>query len=156
MALNATSWAFREVSGVLANVAGGSSSGSRAPGTLQTNTADMDAAVFAAEGVSRRPPILYIQTVRYKPEVPRAQIKQLLTSLQETLSSIPQIKSIRIGHVIDENRVYDYGVVMEFDNVDDLKSYGNSDIHRNWVREHNPVPLSADHSTLTLRMDSSG
>jgi hypothetical protein len=96
---------------------------------------------------------LYIQTVRYKPEVPVAQIEQLLNSLQETLSRIPQIKSIRIGHVIDENRIYDYGVIMEFDNVDDLKSYGKSDIHTNWVKEHNPVALSAGHSTLTLRMD---
>jgi hypothetical protein len=92
--------------------------------------------------------------VRYKPDVSAETIKQLLTSLQETLRAIPQIRSIRIGQVIDENRAYDYAVVMEFDNVIDMRTYGNSVIHQNWVKEHNPVALSAGHATLTLQMST--
>lgn len=102
---------------------------------------------------SGRPPLLYIQIVRYKPDVSAERVKQLLTSLQETLSAIPQIRSIRVGRVIDDNRTYDYAVAMEFDNVNDMRTYGNSVIHQNWVKEHNPVALSAAHATLTLQMD---
>jgi len=150
LAFGATSWALKGVSKVFASATSGISRSKNA--TLRMNTAAVGSAV-AAEALSGRPPILYIQTVRYKPEVPPVQIEQLLKSLQETLSRIPQIKSIRIGHVIDANRVYDYGVIMEFDSVDDLKSYGKSEIHTNWVKEHNPVGLSAGHSALTMRVD---
>jgi hypothetical protein len=154
LAFSATSWAFRG-SRVFANVAGGIRSFSRAPATLRTKSADMGAAAFAAEGLSARPPFLSIQATRYKPEVSSAQIDQLVRSMQEALSRIPQIKSLRVGQVIGENRAYDYVVVMEFDNLDDMKSYGNSDIHKNWVREHNPVALTATDTALTLQMDSS-
>jgi hypothetical protein len=148
LALGATSWALKGVSKVLETL---TVKVSRSKASA-LRTAAVGSAI-AAEAISGAPPILYIQTVRYKPEVPAAQIEQLLESLKETLSRIPQIKSIRIGHVIDENRVYDYGVIMKFDSVDDLQSYGKSEIHTNWVKEHNPVALSAGHSTLTLRMD---
>jgi hypothetical protein len=151
LAFSATSWAFRGVSRVFANIAGGIRSFSRAPATLRTKTADM---AFAAEELSANPPFLSIQATRYKPEVSPAQIDQLVRSMQEALSRIPQIKSLRVGQVIGENRAYDYVVVMEFDNLDDMKSYGDSDIHRNWVREHNPVALTATDMALTLRMDS--
>jgi hypothetical protein len=133
---------------------GGINSISRPITLSPSNSADELAAQTGVAEHSGWPPILYVQTVRYKPEVSSDTIDQLLTSLQRTLSAIPQIRSIRIGQVIDESRMYDYAVVMEFDTVNDLRTYGNSEIHKNWVKEHNPVALSAGHSTLTLQMTS--
>jgi hypothetical protein len=127
---------------------------SRAITSSPANSVNEVAAEAGVSEHSGRPPILYIQTVRYKPEVSSETIHELLRSLQESFSAIPQIRSIRIGQVIDETRVYDYAVVMEFDTVNDLRTYGNSEIHKNWVKEHNPVALSAGHSTLTLQMTS--
>lgn len=126
--------------------------------TITPSPANFVNEIAAEAGLSEqsgRPPILYIQTVRYKPEVSSETVEELLRSLQESLSAIPQIRSIRIGQVIDESRMYDYAVVMEFDSVNDLRTYGNSEIHKNWVKERNPVRLSAGHSTLTLQMTSS-
>jgi hypothetical protein len=125
----------------LASAPGAEASGCAASGS---------ASVRPSEG--RR--ILYIQTVRYKPEVSTVQIDQLLKSMEETLIKIPQIKSLRVGHIVDKTRQYDYAVVMEFDNLEDLHTYGNSEIHQGWVKEHNPVPLGAGHMTLTIQMDS--
>lgn len=98
---------------------------------------------------------LYIQAVRYKPTVSTAQIDAILRSMDETLRKIPQIKSIRSYRVVGDPRTYDYAVLMEFDSLEDLKTYGNSEIHRRWVKEHNTVGLAQDVARLTIDMNSS-
>jgi Stress responsive A/B Barrel Domain len=102
-------------------------------------------------GASADGTVLYIQTVRYRSETSDAQIKELLESLQRTLSRISEVKSIRVGRIVDQPREYDYAVAMEFDNLDDLRSYANSPIHRQWVQAHNPGPVTASHMTLTIQ-----
>jgi hypothetical protein len=97
------------------------------------------------------PKVLYIQTVRYKTEISQGQIRELLQSLQNTLSRISEVKSIRVGRIVDEPRAYDYAIAMEFDSLDDLHSYANSPIHRQWVQTHNPGPLTDSHMTLTIQ-----
>jgi hypothetical protein len=153
LALSTMSWVFSKVSGILGGAVGEvTKDGLSAIVSLRTTSNDIAVASLAVEPHSKKAPILYIQATRYKQEVKSDQIKQLLRSLQETLSSIPQIKSIRVGEIIDTDRLYDYVVVMEFDSINDLKSYGNTDIHKKWVREHDPVSLTASDSTLTFRM----
>ena len=102
-------------------------------------------------GPSAQGTVLYIQTVRYKSETSQAQIRDLLQSLQSTLSRISEVKSIRVGRIVDEPRAHDYAIAMEFDSLDDLHSYANSPIHRQWVETHNPGPLTASHMTLTIQ-----
>lgn len=97
---------------------------------------------------------LYIQAVRYKPEVSTAQIDAILRSMDETLRKIPQIKSIKSYRVVGDPRTYDYAVLMEFDSLEDLKTYGNSEIHRRWVKEHNTVGLAQDVARMTIDMRS--
>jgi len=97
---------------------------------------------------------LYIQAVRYKPEVSTAHIDEILRSMEETLSKIPEIKSIRSCRVVGDSRQYDYAVLMEFDSLEDQKAYANSEIHRRWVKEHNTVGLAQDVTRMTIDMGS--
>lgn len=104
------------------------------------------------QGSSSAGTVLYIQTVRYKSSVSTAQIDELLGSLQHTLIRISEVKSIRIGRIVDDSRQYDYAIAMQFDNLNDLRSYASSPIHRQWVQSHNPGPLTQGHMTLTIQM----
>ena len=86
---------------------------------------------------ARRRPIIYVQAVRYKPSVTKARADELLRSMKQTFRKIPQVRSVRIGRVArSSGPAYEYAVIMEFDSLEDLKSYGQSETHRRWVKEH--------------------
>ncbi len=92
--------------------------------------------LFTLEAARRRP-IIYVQAVRYKPSVTAAQAEVMLRSLERTFRKIPQVRSVRIGRVVrSSGPAYEYAVIMEFDSLEDLKAYGESEIHRRWVKEH--------------------
>ncbi len=103
----------------------------------------------ALEGArSRR--IVYVQAVRYKPSVTEDQAGEMLRDLKRTLRRIPQVRSIRIGRVArSSGPAYEYAVIMEFDSLEDLKAYGESEIHRRWVKDH-AAGLIDDHLMLTV------
>ena len=94
-------------------------------------------ALIGSVAAAGRHPVIYVQAVRYKPSVTPAEAEQMLRSLKQTFRKIPQVRSVRIGRVArSSGPPYEYAVVMEFDSLEDLKLYGESEIHRRWVKEH--------------------
>ena len=86
---------------------------------------------------ARRHRIVYVQAVRYKVSVTHAQAEEMLRDLKRTFRKLPQVRSIRIGRVErSSGPAYEYAVIMEFDSLEDLESYGKSDLHRGWVKKH--------------------
>jgi hypothetical protein len=108
------------------------------------------ATALSSEPAGRLHPIIYVQAVKYKPSVSAAQADDILRSARETFARIPQVRSIRIGRVARTNVPgYEYALIMEFDNLDDLRTYGASEIHRDWVKEH-AANLIDQHLMLTV------
>jgi hypothetical protein len=102
-------------------------------------------------------PIIYVQAVRYQSSVTPEKAQVLLQSLKNTLQTIPQVKSVEVGSVVDDSqKQYDYAVVMRFDNLEDKHAYGESEVHRRWVKDNNVLDLIDKHLMLTIQSYSSG
>ena len=97
--------------------------------------------------------IAYIQAVRYKSSVSPDQARLMLESLKSTFRAIPEITSLEIGQVVDDNtKNYDYAVIMRFDSLVDKQNYANSEVHRQWVKKHVGNVIDK-HLMLTIQMD---
>jgi hypothetical protein len=98
--------------------------------------------------------IVYIQAVRYKNSLTPERAEAMLESLKNTLGAIPQVKSVQIGRVVDDNqKKYDYAVIMTFNNLEDKRTYGQSEIHQRWVRDNKVIDLIDQHLMLTIQTD---
>jgi hypothetical protein len=96
---------------------------------------------------------IYIQAVRYKDSITPERAQQLLESLKTAFKAIPQIKSIEVGRVVEDNtKNYDFAVILTFDSLEDKKNYGNSEVHRRWVKE-NVGDIIEKHLMLTIQQD---
>jgi hypothetical protein len=80
----------------------------------------------------------------------------MLEDLKTTFRAIPEIKSLEVGRVVDNNpKEYDYAVIMEFNSLEDKLKYANSEVHRRWVRE-NVGDIIDRHLILTIQTGVSG
>jgi hypothetical protein len=94
--------------------------------------------------------IVYIQAVRYKSSVTPERAQVMLQSLKNTFATIPEVKSVEVGRVLDDNKEkYNYAVIMKFKSLDDKQTYGQSEVHRRWVQE-NVKDLIEQHLMLTI------
>jgi hypothetical protein len=110
-----------------------------------------------AADTSGQNPIIYVQAVRYKNTVTSEKAQLLLQSLKNTFRTLPQVKSVEVGSVVDANqKEYDYAVVMRFNNLEDKQAYGNSEVHRRWVQDNHVLDLIDKHLMLTIQSDLSG
>ena len=65
------------------------------------------------------------------------QAKSMLEDLKTTFRAIPEIKSLEVGRVVeDSTKDYDYAVILRFNSLEEKQAYGNSEVHRRWVKEH--------------------
>ena len=96
--------------------------------------------------------ITYIQAVRYKSSVTPEKAETLLRDLKLTLGQIPEIKSLVVGRVVEDNtKDYDYAVIMKFNSLEDKLNYGNSEVHRRWVKD-NVGDIIDKHLMLTIQI----
>lgn len=154
VAVGVISWTGLRPSRVAGKVFGDRVGASRLAIVNQQSTTQRSLGAPGTTGTPGGHQYLYIQAVRYKPEVTTAHIDELLRSMEESLSKIPEIKSIRSCRVVGDNRQFDYAVLMEFDSLEDEKNYANSEIHRRWVKEHVTPGLAQDFSRMTIDMKS--
>jgi len=102
------------------------------------------------------PGIIYLQAVRYKSSVTPEKAKLMLEDLKTTFLAIPEIKSLEVGRVVEDNqKEYDYAVLMKFKSLEDKLNYANSEVHRRWVRE-NVGNIIDKHLMLTMQTGFSG
>jgi hypothetical protein len=67
------------------------------------------------------------------------------------LQAVPEVKSLEVGRILEDNKKdYDYAAIMRFDNLEDKLNYGNSEVHRRWVKEHVGDSI-ANHLMLTIQ-----
>src|SRR5580698_7598083 len=97
LAFGGMSWAMLRASRPAAKTLGGGIALGSSRLTVSPNLAPeaLNAWGFGASENLAGHRYLYIQAVRYKPEVSTAQIDAILQSMDETLRKIPQIKSIK-------------------------------------------------------------
>jgi hypothetical protein len=101
--------------------------------------------------------VIYVQAVRYKNSVTPERAQLLLQSLKNTFRTIPEVKSVEVGSVVEDNqKEYDYAVVMRFNNLEEKRAYGNSEVHRRWVHDNNVGDAIDKHLMLTIQSDSPG
>ncbi len=107
--------------------------------------------VSAGREQSKRNRIVYIQLVRFK-DISRQRTEDLLRNAVRTFGQMREVKSATAGLAIgDSSQLYDYALIMEFDNQDDLTAFANSDTHRDWVAGNNVVPLIQNHLMVTIQ-----
>ena len=111
----------------------------------------------SASDSSGKNQVIYVQAVRYKNSVTPERAQLLLQSLKNTFRTIPEVKSVEVGSVVEDNqKEYDYAVVMRFNNLEEKRAYGNSEVHRRWVHDNNAVDAIDKHLMLTIQSDSPG
>lgn len=60
------------------------------------------------------------------------QLDELWAATRKMAGQIPEIKSIWMGKLMNQNRSYTHGMVMEFDNPEALQKYADHPAHRDW------------------------
>jgi hypothetical protein len=96
--------------------------------------------------------IVYVQAVRYKSSVRPERAVVLLQSLKNTFGAIPQVKSVEVGRVLEDSaKKYDYAVIMKFNNMDDKRTYRQSQVHQGWVHDNNVENLLDQHLMLSIQ-----
>ena len=102
------------------------------------------------------PSFIYVQAVRYKSSVTPEKAELMLQDLKTTFRAIPEIKSLDVGRVVENNpKEDDYAVTMKFNSLEDKLNYANSEVHRRWVKE-NVGDIIDKHLMLTIQTASSG
>jgi hypothetical protein len=116
----------------------------------QGSTAKSISASLRTESAAE-PDIIYLQAVRYKSSVTPEKAKLMLQDLKTTFRAIPEIKSLEVGRVVEDNHEeYDYAVIMKFNSLNDKLSYANSEVHRRWVKD-NVGDIIDKHLMLTIQ-----
>lgn len=97
--------------------------------------ADSIADVGASEGTAPRFQIFHQVVFRFKPEVSEAQKTALLESGKRMLESIPEVATVLVGQVAQEDSEFPYGLVTGFQSEADLQAYRSHPDHRRWLEE---------------------
>jgi hypothetical protein len=85
------------------------------------------------------------------PDAPtEAQARDIRGYIAEWPDAIPGIRALRFGESLftDRTRGYQYLLYMEFDSVDDMRSYQAHPVHQkflSWVIDNNITPLAFDY-----------
>ena len=79
---------------------------------------------------------IYHQVVfRFKPEVSVNQIQHVLDSGRAMLESIPQVATVIVGKVAQQDSDFTHGLVTGFKDNEDLQSYRSHPDHRAWLTD---------------------
>ena len=79
---------------------------------------------------------IYHQVVfRFKPEVSVDQIQHVLDTGRAMLESIPEVATVIVGTVAQQDSDYTHGLVTGFKNNEDLQSYRSHSDHRDWLTD---------------------
>jgi hypothetical protein len=97
--------------------------------------ADPTADVGTSESTTPRFQIFHQVVFKFKPEVSEAQKTALLESGKQMLESIPQVATVLVGKVAQEDSEFPYGLVTGFQSEEDLQAYRSHPDHRKWLEE---------------------
>ena len=66
---------------------------------------------------------------------------------------MPEVKAVKVGHIVGDSRQYDYALILEFNSLEDLKQYGNSEVQQRCVKDHNAANLAAGFLRLMIDIE---
>ena len=76
--------------------------------------------------------IVHIVAFRWKPGIPAGQVEEAQAQLQGFAATLPEVRSYRCGPDVGVSDMdnFDFGIVAEFDNVDDWRVYDKHPRHQ--------------------------
>ena len=76
--------------------------------------------------------IVHIVAFRWKPGIPAGQVEEVQAQLQGFAATLPEVRSYRCGPDVGVSDMdnFDFGIVAEFDNVDDWRVYDKHPRHQ--------------------------
>ncbi len=102
-----------------------------------------------SESTAPRFQIFHQVVFKFKPEVSEAQKTALLDSGRKMLESIPQVATVLVGKVAQEDSEFPYGLVTGFQSEEDLQAYRSHPAHRKWLEEdYRPLVLKSQVTDL--------
>ena len=102
-----------------------------------------------SESTAPRFQIFHQVVFKFKPEVSEAQKTALLDSGRKMLESIPQVATVLVGKVAQEDSEFPYGLVTGFQSEEDLQAYRSHPAHRTWLEEdYRPLVLKSQVTDL--------
>src|SRR5262245_56567120 len=83
--------------------------------------------------------VRHIIFFKFKEDAPESQIEAAVQAMRSIKDQVPQVRSFSMGK--SQNRGarpprYNWAMVMDFDNFDDLATYNGSEAHDKAVQEH--------------------
>ena len=110
---------------------------------------DQTADAGLSESTAPRFQIFHQVVFKFKPEVSEAQKTALLESGKHMLESIPQVATVLVGKVAQEDSEFPYGLVTGFQSEEDLQTYRSHPAHRKWLEEdYRPLVLKSQVTDL--------
>ena len=102
-----------------------------------------------SESTAPRFQIFHQVVFKFKPEVSEAQKTALLESGKKMLESIPQVATVLVGKVAQDDPEFPYGLVTGFQSEEDLHAYRSHPAHRKWLEEdYRPLVLKSQVTDL--------
>ena len=101
----------------------------------ETSAPPADDQTADGESAAPRFQIFHQVVFKFKPEVSEAQKTALLESGKQMLESIPQVATVLVGKVAQEDSEFPYGLVTGFHSEEDLQAYRSHPDHRRWLEE---------------------
>jgi hypothetical protein len=98
----------------------------------------------------RTPVLQHVVLFSFPNQPTTAQARDIRSYISEWPDNIPGIRALRFGEALfaDRTRGYQYLLYMEFDSVDELRSYQAHPVHQKflaWVVDNNITPLAFDY-----------
>jgi hypothetical protein len=97
--------------------------------------------------------IVHIVAFRWKQGIPAEHVEAVQAQLQEFAATLPEVRSYRCGSDVGASDMsnFDFGIVAEFDNVDDWRVYDKHPRHqeiragvvRPWIDERAAVQFES-------------
>jgi len=110
---------------------------------------DQPADAGISESMAPRFQIFHQVVFKFKPEVSEVQKTALLESGKKMLESIPQVATVLVGKVAQEDSEFPYGLVTGFQSEEDLQAYRSHPAHRKWLEEdYRPLVLKSQVTDL--------
>lgn len=96
--------------------------------------------------------IRHIVLFRFAPGTPDERIDDLQAGLDALPPAIPQIRRYEHGRNLGVTPgTWDYGLVAEFDSVDDQRTYRDHPVHQQLIREL-VEPITTDRASIQLSL----
>jgi len=97
--------------------------------------------------------IVHIVAFRWKQGIPAEHVEEVQAQLQEFAATLPEVRSYRCGSDVGASDMsnFDFGIIAEFDNVDDWRVYDKHPRHqeiragvvRPWIDERAAVQFES-------------